>query len=212
MENECLTSVVLNLTVVELAVWLLTVDDIEAVGGPNTHAAHLKVEPLVVMITVDVWIQHKVILVSKEIPHDLKYQPSATWTQYILHWDCTAGETEWKLSTALNTTVIKADLSRIVHLIDEEYKYLLPNLNCLPEVTRLKLRVELQRFTIIFNHWTTEACKKKKRQYLRETNENSLFILKIQMILWPKPLIYQWLITEAPADLWRRTHLGTSRS
>ena len=58
--------VVVCLTVVELAVWLLTIDDVEAVGSSNTHAAHLKVEPLVVVITVDVWIQHKVILVSGE--------------------------------------------------------------------------------------------------------------------------------------------------
>lgn len=77
MENQCWVShicfypdFVLNLTIVELAVGLLTVDNIEAVGSSNTHAAHLKVEPLVVMITVDVWIQHKVILISEEIPQD----------------------------------------------------------------------------------------------------------------------------------------------
>lgn len=44
----------LHLTVVELAVGLLRVDDVEAVVGSNTHAADLKVEPLVIVITVDV--------------------------------------------------------------------------------------------------------------------------------------------------------------
>lgn len=43
-----------TLTVVELAVGLFTVDDVEAIGGPHAHAAHLKVEPLVVVVTVDV--------------------------------------------------------------------------------------------------------------------------------------------------------------
>lgn len=43
-----------NLTIVELAVGLLTVDDVETVGCSNTHPAHLKVEPLVVVITVNV--------------------------------------------------------------------------------------------------------------------------------------------------------------
>lgn len=42
------------LTIVELAVGLLRVDNVEAVGGSDTHATHLKVEPLVVVITVDV--------------------------------------------------------------------------------------------------------------------------------------------------------------
>ena len=66
--------VVVPLTVVELAVWLLTVDDVEAVDCSNTHTAHLKIEPLVVVITVDIRVQHKVILISAE-----------TWTQLMQH-------------------------------------------------------------------------------------------------------------------------------
>lgn len=54
----------MGLTIVELAVWLLTVDDVEAVVGAHAHAAHLKVEPLVMVITVDVWIQDQVVLKS----------------------------------------------------------------------------------------------------------------------------------------------------
>lgn len=49
-----LSTDVVYLTVVELAVGLLTVDDVEAVSSSHTHAAHLKVEPLMVVITVDV--------------------------------------------------------------------------------------------------------------------------------------------------------------
>lgn len=45
-----------SLTVVELAVGLFTVDDVEAIGGSHAHAAHLKVEPLVVVVTVDVGV------------------------------------------------------------------------------------------------------------------------------------------------------------
>lgn len=52
----------MGLTIVELAVWLLTVDDVEAVGGPHAHTAHLKIEPLVMVITVNIWIQDKIIL------------------------------------------------------------------------------------------------------------------------------------------------------
>lgn len=52
----------MGLTIVELAVWLLTVDDVEAVGGPHAHTAHFKIKPLVMVITVNIWIQDKVIL------------------------------------------------------------------------------------------------------------------------------------------------------
>lgn len=44
----------MGLTIVELAVGLLTVDDVEAVVGPHAHTAHLKIEPLVVVITVNI--------------------------------------------------------------------------------------------------------------------------------------------------------------
>ena len=55
---KIITNIFMGLTVVELAVGLLTVDDVEAIGDSNAHAAHLKVEPLVVMVTVDVRVQH----------------------------------------------------------------------------------------------------------------------------------------------------------
>lgn len=64
MKDEPDDSLKMGLTIVELAVWLLTVDDVEAVVGAHAHAAHLKVEPLVMVITVDVWIQDQVVLKS----------------------------------------------------------------------------------------------------------------------------------------------------
>ena len=52
-----------GLTIIELAVGLLTVDDVEAVVRSNVHPAHLKIEPLVIVVTVDVGVEHQVILV-----------------------------------------------------------------------------------------------------------------------------------------------------
>lgn len=46
--------IIVTLTIVELAVRLLAVDDVEAVGGAHTHVAYFEVEPLVVVIAVDV--------------------------------------------------------------------------------------------------------------------------------------------------------------
>ena len=43
-------------TVIELAVGLLAVDDVEAVGGSGPHAAHLEVEPLLVLRAVHIGI------------------------------------------------------------------------------------------------------------------------------------------------------------
>lgn len=54
------------LTIIELAVGFFTVDDVETIGHSHMHAAHLKVEPLVVVITVDVRVQHQVILKPAE--------------------------------------------------------------------------------------------------------------------------------------------------
>ena len=45
------------LTKVELTVEFLTVDDVEAVLYVSLHVGHLKVEPLVMVVRVDVWTQ-----------------------------------------------------------------------------------------------------------------------------------------------------------
>ncbi len=49
--------------VVELAVWFLAVDDVESVGHPRLTVADFEVEPLVMVIGVDISIQQEVILV-----------------------------------------------------------------------------------------------------------------------------------------------------
>lgn len=46
------------LTKIELAVELFAVDYVEAVVDVSCHVADLKVEPLVVMVGVDVWVQY----------------------------------------------------------------------------------------------------------------------------------------------------------
>lgn len=53
------------LTVVELAVGLLTVDDVEPVADGRLHSADLKVEPLVVIGGVCVGVQDQVILMPQ---------------------------------------------------------------------------------------------------------------------------------------------------
>jgi len=50
-------------TKVELAVDFLTVDDVELVWKPGLHVAHFEVEPLVMMISVDVTVQYQIVLV-----------------------------------------------------------------------------------------------------------------------------------------------------
>ena len=52
-----------ELTKVELAVQFLTVDDIEAVLDARPHVAHFEVEPLMVVVCVDVRTLDQVVLV-----------------------------------------------------------------------------------------------------------------------------------------------------
>ena len=52
------------LTIVELAVGLLAVDDVETIGNAGGHVADLKVKPLGVNGAVGVCIQDEVIFVS----------------------------------------------------------------------------------------------------------------------------------------------------
>ena len=52
-----------GLTEVELAVDLLTVDDVELVRHASVHVAELKVEPLVVVVRVHIAVYYQVILV-----------------------------------------------------------------------------------------------------------------------------------------------------
>lgn len=49
-------------TVIELAVGLLAVDDVEAVRDGGPHTAHLEVEPLLVLVAVHISIDQQVIL------------------------------------------------------------------------------------------------------------------------------------------------------
>lgn len=54
------------LTVVELAVALLAIDDIKTIGDACHHVADFKVKPLGVLGAVSVRIQYEVILVSTQ--------------------------------------------------------------------------------------------------------------------------------------------------
>lgn len=48
-------------TVIKLAVGLLTVDDVEAVRDGSSHAAHLEVEPLLVLAAIHISVDQQVI-------------------------------------------------------------------------------------------------------------------------------------------------------
>ncbi len=54
------------LTIVELAVALLTVDNIKTVGDVCHHVTDFKVKPLGVLGTVNISIQYEVIFISTE--------------------------------------------------------------------------------------------------------------------------------------------------
>lgn len=54
------------LTIVELAVALLTVDDVKTVGDVSHHVTHFKVEPLGVLGRISIRIQYEVIFMSTE--------------------------------------------------------------------------------------------------------------------------------------------------
>lgn len=51
------------LTIIKLAISLLTVDDIKAIGHACPHVGHLKVEPLMMVVAVDVRVQDQVIFI-----------------------------------------------------------------------------------------------------------------------------------------------------
>ena len=69
MDNE--------LTKVELAVDFLTVDDVELVRYSSFHVAHFEVEPLMVVVGVDVAVQYQIVLVVTNLQ---KHQCTASDT------------------------------------------------------------------------------------------------------------------------------------
>lgn len=112
LQNEPDDGLRRGLTIVELAVWLLAVDDVEAVVGAHAHAAHLKVEPLVMVITVDVWIQDQVVLKSVRGERD-------NWIR-------------WTTTLTINKTVVEnADLyAANTHFLTWTAFRRLPDSNC----------------------------------------------------------------------------------
>lgn len=56
--------------VVELATWLLAVDDIEAIGNSRSVVRDFEVKPLVVVGSVDVSIKEEVILILANLTID----------------------------------------------------------------------------------------------------------------------------------------------
>ena len=56
-----------ELTEVELAVDFLTVDDIEPIRDACLHIGHFKVEPLMVVVCVNIRVQDKVIFVPSHL-------------------------------------------------------------------------------------------------------------------------------------------------
>jgi len=73
-----------GLTEVELAVDLLTVDDVELVRHASVHVAELKVEPLVVVVRIHIAVYYQVILVLTHLDrfstHNAATGPAATAT------------------------------------------------------------------------------------------------------------------------------------
>ena len=51
-----------GLTEIELAVEFLAVDDVEPVLDARLHVRHLEVEPLMVVVGVDVRVQYQIVL------------------------------------------------------------------------------------------------------------------------------------------------------
>ena len=63
------------LTKVELAVGLLTVDDVEPVLDAGLHVGDLEVEPLVVVVGVDIRTQDQIVLMLSDLEinnHNIK--------------------------------------------------------------------------------------------------------------------------------------------
>lgn len=54
-----------HLTIVVLAVALLTVDDIKTVWDTRCHVTNFKVKPLGMLGRVNIWIQYEVIFISR---------------------------------------------------------------------------------------------------------------------------------------------------
>jgi hypothetical protein len=59
------------LTIIKLTVGLLTVDDVEPICHTRPHPTDFKVEPLVVMVTVYIRVQDKVVLASETQDKDI---------------------------------------------------------------------------------------------------------------------------------------------
>ena len=59
-----------DLTKVELAVDLFTVHNVEPVLDFGIHVADFKVEPLVMVVGVDVWVENEVILIGTDLENN----------------------------------------------------------------------------------------------------------------------------------------------
>lgn len=72
-------------TKVELTVDLLTVDDVEAIGGVPLHVTDFKVEPLTEAIGPHIWGQNEVIFVLTDLPNDV-INNTLQIAQMYRHW------------------------------------------------------------------------------------------------------------------------------
>ena len=59
-----------KLTKVELTVELFAVDNVEPVRNISHHVRDLKIEPLMMMIYIHVWIQYQVIFILTNLQHN----------------------------------------------------------------------------------------------------------------------------------------------
>lgn len=58
-------------TKVELAVLLLTVDNIEDIWNISLHVAHFKIKPLMMASSIDIWHKDEVILFGRNLKYKL---------------------------------------------------------------------------------------------------------------------------------------------
>ena len=75
-ERDFISYIKWLLTKVELAVEFFAVDNVEAVVDVSGHVADLKVEPLMMVVGVDVWVQDQVVLKLSHLSH--KYDKNET--------------------------------------------------------------------------------------------------------------------------------------
>lgn len=92
-----------TLTIIKLAVWLVTVDDVEAVRNGRLHGTDLKVEPLMILSIVDVRVEDQIIFIPGSQSTTTESETSMRYK--IGLFDSTNWQNPWNINSHIRAMI-----------------------------------------------------------------------------------------------------------